>query len=482
MKKNCIFLLIITAFIFSGCTKIVTTDIGAGLLPGTDDVVPKDVYYTVQTKNAGDSLNHVGASQDFSLGYISNDPLFGKVSAAVNVQLIPNSFPVSFGNNNKDSVWLDSAVLVLSYKGIWGDSFQNLAFHVYQISSDEAFNPDSIYATSHLFQRNSEELTNKQQAFEIDPRAVPDSAYSYNEAAKNQIRIRLDSATMRRFIYSYDTSNAYKDVTSFSRYFRGFQIVPEAQGNALFRVNVQDTNTKLALYYRYADPSKGGGRDTAVKYFKASSTTTAAANYIKRDRAGALVQQYYPSANAQDSLLFLEANPGIFTKITMPDLTTLKNVIIQRAEIMMDQVPDNSDLFLTPPNIFMTTYSETYKKRFLTPSSQVLSSDSASISNLSALGVEPLSSIDPLTGRVRYSYRFDITQYVQSVISFGKPQYNFVLFGPGNDFIYAGETSSVGVPISASPLNTPAAGRVMLGGGNNTAYPMRLHIVYTTVP
>lgn len=483
MEKNCILFLIISAFIFSGCTKIVTTDIGSGLLPGVDEVVPKDVYYDIKTKNAGDSTNHIAPSQDFSLGYISNDPLFGKINATVNVQLVPSSFPVSFGNDNrKDSVWFDSAVLVLSYKGIWGDSFQNLAFHVYQISSDEAFSPDSAYAASHLFQRNAGELTYNHEAFQVDPRKLPDSVYSYNEAATNQLRIKLDSATMRRFIYSYDTSNAYKSLTAFNQYFRGFQIVPAAQGNALLRVNMQDTNTKLAIYYRYADPSTAGARDTAVQYFKASSTTSAAANYIKRDRAGALVQKYYPSANTEDSVIFLEANPGIFANVTMPDLTALKNVIIQRAEIVMDQIPDNSDLFLTPPEIYMTTYSETYKKRFLTPSTQVLASDSSTISNLSALGTTPLASVDPLTGRTHYSYRFDLTQYAQAVVSFGKPQYNFVLFAPGNDFIYAGETSTVRVPIASSPINTPAAGRVMLGGGNSTTHKMRLHIVYTTVP
>ena len=44
MKKNCILFLIISAFIFSGCTKVITTEIGGGLLPGVDEVVPVDVY------------------------------------------------------------------------------------------------------------------------------------------------------------------------------------------------------------------------------------------------------------------------------------------------------------------------------------------------------------------------------------------------------------------------------------------------------
>lgn len=482
VKKNFLLLFIITACILSACTKITTTDIGGGLLPGVDNIDAKELYMDIATKNAGDSANHVAISQDFSLGYISDDPMFGKVNATVNMQLQPSSFPFAFGNYKKDSVILDSVVLVMSYKGVWGDSFQNLSFRVYQISNDEPFSPDSVYSSAHLFDRNLIELTNGFTPAVVVPRRLGDSVHAYNEQAINQIRIKLDSATLgRKLVYSFDSSNAYKNATAFNQYFRGIQVRPEQTGNALLRVNILDTNTKLAIYYRYADPSTAGQKDTAVNYWKAASGTSAASNYIKRDRSGSLAQKYYPSGNLQDSMIFLEAGPGLSAKITMPDLSSLKNIIIQRAELVMDQVPDNSDLFLTPPKIFVTAYSTKYNKLFLTPGSQVIASDSASVSNIASLGVYPLSAIDPLTGRTHYSYRFDLTQYVQNVVTHGAQQYNFVLYAPGNDVIYAGEESAARLPIYTSPLNAPAVGRVVLGGGNSVNHKMRLHIVYTTV-
>lgn len=483
VKKNFPVFFILFSFIFFGCTKNITTDIGSELLPAGDKVEAKDLYLDVQTKNGGDSVNHVAISQDFSLGYISNDPIFGKVSAAVNLQLAPSSFPVQFGSANKDSVWFDSVVLVLSYKGIWGDSFQNLAFRVYQIASDQQFSPDSVYSTSHFFQRNSIELTKGYQPFEVDPRTLADSVYPFNEAATNQLRIPLDKESIgNKLVYGFDTSTAYKSLTAFNQYFRGLQIVPEQRGNALLRVNLLDTNTKLAIYYRYGTT---GGRDTGVTYFKATSGSTAGANYIKRERSGANVQQYYPSANTEDSILFLEAGPGIFTNVTMPNLTNLSKVIIQRAELLIDQVPDtvnNSDLFLTPPQIFLSPYSTQYKQRIVMPGSQELAADSSSVSNVTTLGTAPVPKVDPVTGRTRYSYSFDMTKYVQGVVTFGRPQYNFVLYAPGNDFVYAGEGSTVRVPLSSTPLNDPAQGRIRVGGGNNTQHKMRLHIVYSPVP
>ncbi len=484
VKKNSILFLVLLSFIFCGCTKIITTDIGSGLLPPGDNVQANDLYLDIKTKNGGDSANNVGAAQDMSLGYISNDPLFGKLSASVNLQVIPTAFPVEFGTYKKDSIYLDSVVLVLSYKGVYGDSFPNLAFRVYQISNDEPFTADSVYSTNHFFQKNYVELTENYQPVQVAPRTLRDSVYPRNEAAVNQLRIRLDKEAIgNKLIYGFDTSNAYKSGTTFNQYFRGFQVVPEATGNSLLRINLQDTNTKLAIYYRY---NLTGAKDTAVTYFKASAGVTAGANYIKKDRSGAEVQANFPSPAAEDSILYLEANPGIFTNITMPSLAGLSKIIIQRAELIMDQIPDDtyqSDLFLTPPQIFVSPYSTQYKWRFLMPGSQVLATDSTSVTNVAALGAIPTATIDPLSGRTHYSYSFDITSYVQGVVSHGQTAYNnFVLYAPGNNYIYASESSSVRVPLSSPPLNAPSEGRVRLGGGNNTAHKMRLHIVYSPVP
>jgi len=482
VKRNFILFFILSSLLFSACTKIVTTDIGSGLLPGVDNVTAKDLFMDVVTTNGGDSVAHTAATQDFSLGYIAGDPIFGKTTASINMQLAPTTFPAKFGTYNKDSIMFDSVVLVLSYKGIWGDSFQTMAVRVYQISNDEPFRRDSVYSSGHFFQRGTE-LTEFFKPSIIVPRNLPDSTYPFSEAATNQIRIRLDGESFgNKLIYGFDTSNAYKNDSIFNQYFRGFQIVPEAQGNALLRVNLQDTNTKLAVYYRWHDAGK---IDTAVTYFKSNTSLTAAANTIKRDRSGAEVQNWYPSSRPQDSLLYLEAGPGIFTNVQFPVLTSLSNIIIQRAELLVDQVPDvtfNSDLFLTPPNLFLTTYSTRTQRRFATPGSVALETDSSAVSNATSLGSMPRAAVDPVTGRSHYSYSFDVTQYVQGVVSHNKQAYNFVLFAPGNDFIYAGEDSGVRVPVASAPLNAPAAGRIRVGGGNSVAHKMRLHIVYTQVP
>src|SRR5207244_3621708 len=67
------------------------------------------------------------------LGAISTDPIFGKTRASLYFELKPDAFPFSIPGT-KDSVVVDSAVLILSYKGAYGDSMQPLRLNVSEIS------------------------------------------------------------------------------------------------------------------------------------------------------------------------------------------------------------------------------------------------------------------------------------------------------------------------------------------------------------
>src|SRR6266542_3043938 len=151
VKKQFTLFLLLFFFFFSACTKIVTTDIGSGLIPPIDGVNTKEMYLDIVSNNTTDTVTRVGTADDHSLGYI-DDPLFGQTTASINVELKPTSFPFSFPvSSANDSLIADSVVLVLSYKGIWGDSLKPLSFRVYQIPSDGGVNlrHDSVYETNY---------------------------------------------------------------------------------------------------------------------------------------------------------------------------------------------------------------------------------------------------------------------------------------------------------------------------------------------
>jgi hypothetical protein len=271
---------------------------------------------------------------------------------------------------------------------------------------------------------------------------------------------------------------------------KGFKIVPQQTGNALLRINLLDSNTKLAVYFRYKDPDSTGKMDTAVRYFRCSQYTCGSSNYIERSRTQTVLQALPPLSNsiANDSFIYVDGNPGIYARLQIPGLDTLSNKIIHRAEILMEQVPDvanPNEHYFTAPNLFLAAYSTDSAKRFALPNDVQFST--GYISNQSYLGCYPFTKTDPISGQTIYSYRFDISRYVQGIITRNEKTYPLILWAPsGRDFIKPIElttsyvfTGLIGSDGTYVALNAPASGRVRLGGGGNSLHRMRLRIVYS---
>lgn len=483
-------ILVSTIVFITACTKIVTTDIGGDLIPPIDGVNTKEMFLNVTSKNIKDTIVKVGITTTNALGFV-NDPLFGKTEAAINVELKPSTFPVTFPVS-KDSLFIDSVVLILGYAGAWGDTVSHLGLRVYEVkNSDASADPlrdDTTYATNYMVERG-DELTYNYTAADIDIRKLNDidTLDRYNDVTTNQLRIRLNDSYGTELLKNYDTSatGAYHSDSLFERFFKGYQIVPEQTGNALLRINLLDTNTKLAIYYNYIyRDSLNGKRDTTVRYFKTNNFSCGSSNYVKRERTGTAIPDYIPSnPDTNDSLLFVDANPGIYTRILIDSLATLSNRIIHRAELVMEQVPGDaiSDALFTPPNLFLTPVTADSTPRFALPYDVIIAN--GTVANQFAYGCIPVKKTDPATQQTIYAYAFDITRYAQGIITRHETSFPLILYAPSYDFVYATETSvyPIYTGSSSGPLNTPSIGRVRLGGGNNTAHKMRLHIVYSDI-
>lgn len=484
------FSIIISLFLLlSACTKIVTTTVGNNLPP--DGVNTKDTTLEVFAKNAGDSIISVSLGIDHTMGYM-NDPIFGKTTANINAQFKPVIYPVLF-EQPKDKLVYDSMVLVLGYQSYTGDSTLPLSFRVYEIKNDFDFK-DSLYSSKFEVPRQ-QEVTDGGVPKTVDIRHLNDSIYPFGEAARGQIRIKLSASFGQKFLNTFDTFGAYKNDSMFNVAFKGLQVAAEQTGNALIRVNLLDTNSKMALYYHYTDST--GKVDTSVRYFRSGTFNGASSNYIVRNRAlPAPIGQYYPpNSDAQDSMIYIQAGPGTYATIKIPGLATLPNMIIHRAELMMEEVPDvltNSDTLYNAPNLFLLAKSDSTfwfnipgfdnPVNIYSPTSDaIFSSTSGILLNYFDFGGIPRDVVDPLTGKTKANYNFTLTRYVQGIVTNHNPIYTLILYAPFNETIRISEQSPVYRSISATPLSYPGVGRVRLGGGNNTTYKMKLHIVYTQI-
>jgi hypothetical protein len=457
---------LVFAVLFFSCTKIVTTDIGTGLIPPVDGVITKDTVLQITTKNAGYDSTSVGISDNHVLGYV-NDAVFGTTTASLNFQVAPPYADFSWGID-KSNVVLDSVVLCFAYRGVWGDTTQPLRVHVYTMDPEVVFANDSSYKNTRTFEKGPE-ISEFSSGTTIYPTTLDDIDTTegfYKEVTTNQIRIRL-SKTFGQQIVDLDSANAFINDSTFYDYLRGLIVEPETTGHALLQVNLTDTTTHLSFYYHSKDLT-----DTLTRRFAPNDLTSASSNTILRNYQGTQIPSYIASTDSTDDQIFMQTTPGTYANINISAVLGLPNVIIHRAEILMYQIPDG-DNYLTPPNLFLAAYKPDSIYSFAIPNDVTFYG--TTISNLTQFGVYP--RLNSNTGA--YYYSFDVSRYVQGIITRSDTLFNLRLTAPYNQYIYTDQTYTYAVPIAAPSLNTVGIGRIRLGGGNNPQYKMRLHIVYS---
>lgn len=478
-------------FSMVACTKISTTELGSGLIPTVDGVNTFDTTLEIITENVIESdTTRVYKFYAQALGVISNDPVFGKTSANLYFQLMPAYFPFDL-TGTSDSINVDSAVLVLSCRGFYGDSTIPLKINVEEISTNTPLDPYKDYPANHPSLFTFSSVGSIANTKEVDIRRIGDSVYNRFEASNYQIRIRLHSNLAKRFIKDYNSSNAYKSDTTFRESFGGFALKVDAGNspNALLYINLADTNTKLSLYYN-SSTTGATTRDTVVTNFRFSSYSCGNANFITRNRTGSELASHLSTPSKPDSLAYLQTSPGNYVRIKIPGLKNFSNSIIHRAELITEEVPSSGNLliidkFMAPPStVLLSAWDSAKSAKINVPNDFVLSASGAP--NTATFGGYLSYKSVPGYDNIA-TYNFNLSRYVQGVVSRKDQSYELRLSAPVNDsLIYKTPYPSpiVAQTIYLSPSNggnNVAYGRVRLGGGNHSKFKMRLRMVYSRI-
>ena len=484
IKKFSFFLLL--TLVFSACTRISTSELGLGLLPSLDGVVTKDTTFDVETQTIDypDSLRIYG-NDEHVLGSITNDPMFGTTKANMFFQLLPNFFPF-YLPGDKDSLRVDSAVLVLSYRGFYGDSTKPITINVNKIAGSTPLDISKYYASNFPEKYNIQAGSVLANPYKLDFTKARDSVFTLFESSSNQIRIKLLPAAARQFMRDFDSTNAYRSDSTLREYFRGFALSTDDNANSLIRISMTDTNTKLALYYS-SSSLNAAKRDTSVIFMKFSLYSNGDANFITRNRKSAEVFKHFnPTTSVNDSLVYIQTSPGTMVKVKVPGLKNFKNRLIHRAELIAEQVPDDATYntletqMLPPQYLFLGVYDTATKKVRNVPNDYV--------------GTSSTEYMDRFGGKLIYksmygypkvaSYNFNISRYIQGVISRSDSLFDFRIMAPVNDSItfvppYP-NNKQAGIDYLTSSLgNQAAVGRVRIGGGKHSRFRMRLHVYYS---
>ena len=464
-----------TLLLFSRCTKIKGTDIGAELLPLVDNVTTFDTTFEVFTSTfiTQDSLlprlarDANGNAGQFILGHISNDPQFGKATGSIFMELLPPAFPYFF-ENTTDSLYLDSVVLCLRWTNTFGDTNALQTINVHRVT--ERIRLDTAYNTNKTF-RYTDLIGTKTFA----PKELDDSIYTFRQTTINQLRIKLNN-TFARSLLAFDTSarSPYYNDTIYRDFFKGFALIPQTNGtnaNALMSFAMSDTSTHLRLYYRF---DKEGVRDTTYRDFRFNSLNPgAAANNIQRIYNGSEASLHFGDKPRGDSLVYLQAQPGTYSLLSIPGLDEFRrqkgNVMVHLAKLSMEETITpgrRADLFETPEYLYLE-YLDT-----ITNSYSPLLSDAFLDGQF-----EPFffggrrKYIKDFNDNMVSSYDMNVTRYLQGFITRNNPNFKLKLFAP-----YAPRYEDLFITFA---LNNLARGNVVLGGGTHSKKKMKFRVIYS---
>ena len=484
MKKyslafSLLFVSLVLAFI--SCKKInEATELGGDLIPAVDNVHTFEVALSTLTRNGiYDDSTRTAYTDLVALGDI-NDPEFGRVHANFNFNIVPAIIGTYPFLNKRDSLTMDSVVLQLAYKSAYGDTIGNgvQTLTVYEIAPTSGFRVDTLYKYKDANTDNyaGQQLSIGSKTYSINTLKDTITVIRPLDTVRtaNVVRIKLNTSLATRFA-SYDTSSssttgAFHSDSLFTSIFKGLAVKSANTGQALSYFNLTDSKTRLIVYYKY----KLNGVDTSssLSFYHLENGQS---NYINAAPGG----NWQAALNsAAGDRVYIESSPsGAYAAIKIPGLDTFSNKVINRAEIIATRLPTALGAFFTPPGqMIVDRINATHDTAFILQNDLTPSSDGS-------------ISYSSFGGNLRpdNTYRFNITRYVQSIVTRRVHNDTLRLYAPLRTVLFATNLPSIASP-KGTYIAVPAAarvgeGRVVLAGGgySDPALRLRLRIIYSNL-
>jgi hypothetical protein len=477
--------LITLIFLIQSCQKIDATSLGGRLIPVVDNVNTFDTTLEVITDLhlLPDSTSIPFATQNTIYNFspalgVMEDPEFGRTSANMYFEMLPANQGI-YPFSHRDSIQgrIDSVVLSLTYKGVYGDSMSVENFTVHEIAQSADFT-DTLYKINGpdipVALPLSQPVTVNFNTLN-EPKIVKQGKDSA-KAVPNVLRIPLNNALGLRLM-NYDTTNAYKTDSSFRTYFKGLAIKTDTNTSAIKRAlayfDLTAATTRLYVYYR---ANAGASLDTVVTEFAFTQrSSTRSANIIRRNITGSNYAANLSNPDKLQELLYIQSSPGSYASVYIPGLKTLSNRVIHKAELIIPKVASQEENVFTPPMLFLDLIDSVRATNKTIPN-DFMGDLSNGTYNTGSFG-GPIKNDE---------YRFDLSRYIQGIATRKDTAYSLRLYAP----FYT--LSNYSIPNAKPPVFAPltipffvnsqvAGGRVILAGGNHSGNRMRIRIIYSKI-
>ena len=406
--------------------------LGVDLLPGVKilDTRYHQEKTSISTSVYTDTKIRVDRPKYNLLGSF-NDPVFGRTDASFVAQ-----FRLPFYRAFLPTAAIDSAVLIMTYKTIYGDTVSSQNLQVYELAS--SLNYEAKYLSS--FNVGNLAATEPIGTGNFIPKFRTDSTKV--DTTTQVIRVRLKNSFGSSLLGIDSLNLASSDL--FLNVFKGLYIrsTPISRKGTLVSIinapmaNTTESNPRIFLYYHDAKS------DTLSYGCEITTNSANVASYV-HDYSNAKFYTNLNKENNTDSLIYIQPTGGIKSKILVPSLSTWKdsaNYAINKATLTFhaDTIMSDSRRYEMPKRLYLTLDSL---------GTEIFPADSKLSSSYYG------GFYDATTA----TYSFNVTQHLQQIITGKKQNYAFYLVQSERNF---------------------SAKRVVLKGLGSSK-PVELNIAYT---
>ncbi len=387
--KNLIVAILLFTVVLWGCQKGDQT-LGINQLPGVKIL---NTYYSpndpgILTSFLTDQKIRVDRPVYNLLGSIT-DPIFGRTDAGFAAQ-----FRLPYHPQYPSDAQIDSIVLRMSYKKIYGDIVSEQTFNVYELTGGLDYNAQYLSSYNLRDSIGAEPIG----THTFVPKFITDSLQ--RDTVQQVISIRLKNS-FGNYLLGIDSAQmADNDV--FTTVFKGLYVGAAPVPHKGTLLSVDAAASMIVLFYHDA------AHDTLGFAYRVTANSANVSSY-NHDYTSARFKPNLDEEVNSDSLIYIQPTGGIKSKIMVPSLSTWKdstNFVINKASLTFhaDTITSDFRRYPMPDRLYLKVITDAGEEVF--PADSQLSS----------------SYYDGVYNYTNGTYSFNITQHLQElIIELNKP-------------------------------------------------------------
>lgn len=456
MKRySFLFLLISILISFFACTE--PTLIGADLLEEDQANLNFRNDLPIDAKTIlGDpvpTFNRFQALQlnHFLLGELE-DENFGTSTASIYTQL-------SKGTGSPDSdILVDSLILSIPYDslGVYGDFSKPFEVEIFRLS--EAMDIQSDYNSDQVFATEMMPIGSATVVPSFDSVQIINYSNGTANTTFEQPHLRIPLNLEFAELLATDSSIYISD-TTFQNFLPGLYIKPAAASNGIIPLRFGGDISRLTLYYsakvrgiknEYRFPLLFG--QARVNHFEHQYEGTAAATTLDLDNT---------------DLIYLQSMAGLNMEVGFPDLSSLTNIVINRAELEFTVASDIDSIFPVVEQLVATSFDRVQNVRtgIVDVGNAIQGSNPL---NTSIFGGIPIK--EEVNGRTLTKYKINISAHFQGIVTGEEP----------NSIIITAGTDEFAFYLPMTP-KAERANQIVLYGPNHPEFAPKLNLTFTSL-